>query len=194
MMATTVRRVLTGIADPNMGVKVTSAAVLLRTSRRSAHAFADKWTLAHSTVGSVARRWPRPNSPLAGLIDSAGAEQEAWSPGAEQRLQDEEFDRRLPPIDEAPSFDHYMSAIQTTSSTASQPSVVAEQIRETAQNYRQLRRRPLSQLPQAGPIVQPELESDLLVGAAEALTEQHQEQQQQHQHQEQQQPSPPSPP
>ena len=72
--------------------------VLLRLA--SSDALTDRWTNAHKTQSSQDRRWPRPRSPMAAFedenIDYSKAEEEEIALASKYRL---------PPVDEAESFD-----------------------------------------------------------------------------------------
>ena len=125
---------------------------------RSSDVLTDRWTLAHSDKSAADRRWPRPRSPLASFEDGADVgeeaweEVEAWEIGEASRL-------RLPPMDEAQSFDDYVQEVHSVAAHAVSTAAAAqaEQIRQEAHTARERRRQAkLEPPPRPGPLVDDE--------------------------------------
>ena len=91
--------------------------------------------------------WPRPHSPLASLIGQASDVVAA----AEAEAAKAAYARRLPPVDEATSFESYLHAVGASEETSEEVRPLssveqAEQIRREAAEHRVRRRRGLSGL------------------------------------------------
>ena len=122
----------------------TKMAAPLRFLRRGVHDLADRWSVQHAIAVRTGRvGWPRPHSPLASLIgqasDSVAAAEQAAAAAASAR--------RLPPVDEATSFESYLNAVGTLGSDRPlSADEQAEQIRIEAAAHRANRRSGLSGL------------------------------------------------
>lgn len=115
------------------------------------HSLADRWTQAHAARSPYDRRWPRPNSPLA----SFDAGSTAWASAEEEEIALASL-HRLPPVEDATSFDDYVHEVRTSFPETSGMSMsVAEQIKREAEKVRLTRRRaaPLEPLPRPGPLI-----------------------------------------
>ena len=107
--------------------------------------------------------WPRPHSPLASLIGQASDAVAA----AEAEAAKAAYARRLPPVDEATSFESYLHAVGASEETSEEVRPLsseeqAEQIRREAAEHRVRRRRGLSGL--AGDFIEDEGPLELPAG------------------------------
>ena len=107
--------------------------------------------------------WPRPHSPLASLIGQASDAVAA----AEAEAAKAAYARRLPPVDEATSFESYLHAVGASEETSEEVRPLsseeqAEQIRREAAEHRVRRRRGLSGL--AGDFIEDERSLELPAG------------------------------
>ena len=107
--------------------------------------------------------WPRPHSPLASLIGQASDAVAA----AEAEAAKAAYARRLPPVDEATSFESYLHAVGASEETSEEARPLsseeqAEQIRREAAEHRVRRRRGLSGL--AGDFIEDEGPLELPAG------------------------------
>ena len=106
--------------------------VLLRLA--SSDALTDRWTNAHKTQSSQDRRWPRPRSPMAAFedenIDYSKAEEEEIALASKYRL---------PPVDEAESFDAYVQEVAGLVLEQKSDTAVGLQIKEEAAAARLMR-------------------------------------------------------